>query len=52
MKKNLGDVNPVLQALLIDGIIGGVSAVIGFLPLVMTMYFLIALLKTDIWQDQ
>ena len=35
----------ILQALLIDGIIGGVIAVIGFLPLVMVMYFLIALLE-------
>ena len=34
-----------IQALLIDGIIGGVIAVIGFLPLVMGMYFLIALLE-------
>ena len=37
--------NPLLYALLIDGIIGGVGAVIGFLPLVMIMYFLIALLE-------
>ena len=37
--------SPLLQALLIDGIIGGVGAVIGFLPLVMVMYFLIALLE-------
>ena len=37
--------HPLLQALLVDGIIGGVSAVIGFLPLVMVMYFLIALLE-------
>ena len=37
--------SPVLQALLIDGIIGGVGAVVGFLPLVMVMYFLIALLE-------
>ena len=36
---------PILQALLIDGVIGGVIAVIGFLPLVMVMYFLIALLE-------
>ena len=36
---------PILQALLVDGIIGGVIAVIGFLPLVMVMYFLIALLE-------
>ena len=39
------DANPLLYALLIDGIIGGVGAVIGFLPLVMVMYFLIALLE-------
>lgn len=37
--------SPILQSLLVDGIIGGVSAVIGFLPLVMVMYFLIALLE-------
>jgi len=36
---------PILQALLVDGIIGGVIAVIGFLPLVMVMYFLISLLE-------
>ncbi len=36
---------PVLRALLVDGIIGGVGAVVGFLPLVMVMYFLIALLE-------
>ncbi len=36
---------PILQALLVDGIIGGVGAVVGFLPLVMVMYFLIALLE-------
>ena len=34
-----------VQALLVDGIIGGVGAVVGFLPLVMVMYFLIALLE-------
>lgn len=37
--------NPFLYALLVDGIIGGVGAVVGFLPLVMVMYFLIALLE-------
>lgn len=37
--------NPLLSALLVDGIIGGVGAVVGFLPLVMVMYFLIALLE-------
>ncbi len=37
--------NPLLTALLVDGIIGGVGAVVGFLPLVMVMYFCIALLE-------
>ncbi len=37
--------NPLLFAILVDGIIGGVGAVVGFLPLVMVMYFLIALLE-------
>ncbi|MCI5858040.1 MAG: ferrous iron transporter B [Agathobacter sp.] len=37
--------NPFLQSLLVDGIIGGVGAVVGFLPLVMVLYFLIALLE-------
>ena len=37
--------SPFMQALLVDGIIGGVGAVVGFLPLVMVMYFLIALLE-------
>ena len=37
--------SPLLQALLVDGIIGGVGAVIGFLPLVMVMYFMIAMLE-------
>ena len=36
---------PILQALLVDGVIGGVIAVVGFLPLVMVMYFLISLLE-------
>lgn len=35
----------ILQAIVLDGIIGGVGAVLGFLPLVMVMYFLIALLE-------
>ena len=35
----------ILQALLVDGVIGGLIAVVGFLPLVMVMYFLIALLE-------
>lgn len=41
----LSEANPLLSALLVDGIIGGVGAVVGFLPLVMVMYFLIALLE-------
>lgn len=39
------EANPLITALLVDGVIGGVAAVIGFLPLVMVMYFLIALLE-------
>jgi len=39
------DASPLLYALIVDGIIGGVGAVVGFLPLVMVMYFLIALLE-------
>lgn len=42
---NTEDASPVLNAILVDGIIGGVGAVVGFLPLVMVMYFLIALLE-------
>ncbi len=41
----LSGASPLLSALLVDGVIGGVIAVIGFLPLVMIMYFLIALLE-------
>ena len=41
----LSDAAPILSALLVDGVIGGVIAVIGFLPLVMVMYFLIAILE-------
>ena len=35
----------IWASMLVDGIIGGVAAVVGFLPLVMVMYFLIALLE-------
>lgn len=41
----LENASPLLSALLVDGVIGGVIAVIGFLPLVMVMYFLIAILE-------
>ena len=37
--------SPILQSLVVDGVVGGVAAVLGFLPLVMVMYFLIALLE-------
>ncbi|MBR5236681.1 MAG: ferrous iron transporter B [Clostridia bacterium] len=37
--------NPLIPAILVDGVIGGLVAVVGFLPLVMVMYFLIALLE-------
>ena len=35
----------IWSSILVDGIIGGVVAVVGFLPLVMVMYFLIVLLE-------
>ena len=41
----LVNASPVLIAILVDGVIGGLIAVVGFLPLVMIMYFLIALLE-------
>jgi len=37
-------VSPLLQALIVDGAIGGVGAVIGFLPLIMLLFFCLALL--------
>lgn len=41
----MADSPVLLTTVIADGIIGGVGAVIGFLPLVMVMYFLIALLE-------
>ena len=41
----LENANPFLASIVVDGIIGGVGAVVGFLPLVMVMYFLLALLE-------
>lgn len=35
----------LLKTIICDGIIGGVGAVVGFLPLIMVMFFLIALLE-------
>ena len=42
---SLASAPPVLATIIADGIVGGVGAVVGFLPLVMVMYFLIALLE-------
>jgi len=39
------EVSPVLKSILLDGIIGGVGAVVGFLPLIMVLFFLLALLE-------
>lgn len=44
LANDAGELN-IWSSILVDGIIGGVIAVIGFLPLVMVMYFLIALLE-------
>ena len=41
----MADSPAVLTTIIADGIVGGVGAVVGFLPLVMVMYFLIALLE-------
>ena len=39
------DVSPLLRSLLLDGIIGGVGAVISFLPYIMVLFFLLSLLE-------
>ena len=39
------EISPVLSSILLDGIIGGVGAVVGFLPLIMVLFFLLALLE-------
>ena len=41
----LSGAHDLIQAIILEGIIEGVAAVVGFLPLVMVMYFLIALLE-------
>ncbi len=41
----LSGASPLLYELLVNGVIGGVIAVVGFLPLVMVMYFMIAVLE-------
>lgn len=46
VEASLGEsVSPFLSALLLDGIIGGVGAILGFLPLIMVLFFLLALLE-------
>lgn len=45
VEEAMADSPALLTTIVANGIIGGVSAVIGFLPLVMVMYFLIALLE-------
>lgn len=42
--ENIG-VHPLLQGLVVDGMIGGVGAVLGFLPLIMVLFFCLALLE-------
>ncbi len=39
------NVAPLLQSLIVDGAIGGVGAVLGFTPLIMVLFFLLALLE-------
>ncbi len=39
------NVAPLMQDLIIEGAIGGVGAVIGFLPLIMVLFFLLGLLE-------
>ncbi|MBR3894875.1 MAG: ferrous iron transporter B [Clostridia bacterium] len=41
----LSGAHDLIQAIILEGMIEGVAAVVGFLPLVMVMYFLIALLE-------
>lgn len=38
-------INPLLQSLIVDGAIGGVGAVVGFLPLIMVLFFCLGLLE-------
>ncbi len=43
--RGLLDSDSIWVSLLVDGIIGGFIAIVGFLPLIMVMYFLLALLE-------
>lgn len=39
------NVNPILKDLIVEGALGGVGAVVGFLPLIMVLFFLLALME-------
>lgn len=39
------NVSPILKDLIVEGAIGGVGAVVGFLPLIMVLFFLLALME-------
>ncbi len=39
------DVNPVMHALVIDGIVQGVGTVVSFLPTIVTLYFFLSILE-------
>ncbi|AZK48935.1 ferrous iron transport protein B [Paenibacillus lentus] len=39
------EASPLLASIVLDGMIGGVGAVVGFLPLIMVLFFLLALLE-------
>ncbi len=38
-------INPVVQSLVIDGIFAGVGSVLGFLPIIMTLFFFLSILE-------
>ncbi|NTV91150.1 MAG: ferrous iron transporter B, partial [Clostridiales bacterium] len=38
-------ISPILKALIVDGAVGGIGAVIGFLPLIMILFFCLGLLE-------
>ncbi|MFQ8638238.1 MAG: ferrous iron transport protein B [Acutalibacteraceae bacterium] len=40
-----GGVNPVLHSLVIDGIFNGVGSVLGFLPIIVTLFFFLSMLE-------
>jgi ferrous iron transport protein B len=40
-----GGLNPVLQSLIIDGIFAGVGAVLGFVPIIVVLFFFLSMLE-------